>query len=201
MDRFERILKNTILPNEALYSNDAADPGGQTVWGISRVHWPQWEGWTIVDAAKSQPSFPLSLNTNPALDSRVADFYRKRFWNPLYEQLKSERIAEELMDFGVNQGMDSAVKTFQKSLRSLLAGPVVVDGNFGPKTLEFANAVAERDLWNEFIAREAVEYTIDSINRTLRYLKERIAIPEQVLKDAREYGQKYALGWMRRVMR
>ena len=46
-----------MAPVEGLYSNDPDDPGGETVYGVARVFWPKWSGWSIVDAAKKQPGF------------------------------------------------------------------------------------------------------------------------------------------------
>ena len=39
---------------EGYYSNSLNDKGGETVNGISRVYFPEWAGWKIVDELKSK---------------------------------------------------------------------------------------------------------------------------------------------------
>ena len=55
MADFNESLKY-ILKNEGLYSNDTLDAGGETYKGISRKNNAEWEGWTIIEAAKKKPN-------------------------------------------------------------------------------------------------------------------------------------------------
>jgi lysozyme family protein len=53
-DNFEKALAFT-LPHEGVYSNDPADPGGQTKYGISRRYHPEisaeaWASFSLDDA-------------------------------------------------------------------------------------------------------------------------------------------------------
>src|SRR2546426_796362 len=53
-----------LLKVEGGYANDPRDPGGETYKGISRVFWPNWSGWPLIDAAKSAPKFHERLSEN-----------------------------------------------------------------------------------------------------------------------------------------
>ena len=117
------------LAVEGGYSNHAADPGGETMYGIAKRYWPEmWrDGPPTLDAARN--------------------FYEREFWKSLrLDKLQSQPIAEEIFDTAVNMGAGRAVKIAQeaynyfatrKGLRALL-----VDGEFGPKTLGAINQFA-----------------------------------------------------------
>jgi hypothetical protein len=49
------------LGYEGEWVNDPDDRGGETYRGISRVHWPKWAGWAIIDAEKQNEAFPSRL--------------------------------------------------------------------------------------------------------------------------------------------
>lgn len=101
----------------------AGDRGGQTYAGISRNNWPNWSGWAILDAG-GEPQADL-----------VRGFYRANFWTAMrLEEVKDQRVAEMLFDFGVNAGLTVAVK-----LAQIVVG-ATPDGRIGPKTLAALNA-------------------------------------------------------------
>lgn len=152
MASFDQAMQ-VVLENEGGYVNRRTDPGGETYQGISRKNFPFWAGWSTVDAAKAGPDFPAVLYRNPLLTETVREFYLQNFWNPLYHEIISQAIATKLMDTSVNEGVGTAVRLLQSSLSHLSGTPAVVDGIFGPATLDFVNGAVEKTLLLELRAR------------------------------------------------
>jgi lysozyme family protein len=160
------ISVNKTLAWEGGYVHDLFDPGGETRFGISK---------------RFHPNLDIAALTV----ERAKEIYRAEYWNPLYDGISSQEVADELFDFGVNIGRPLAVRIFQEAIRYLSVGPVVIDGVFGQKTLEAANALEPKLLLREFRARQAYYYA-DLVIRQ---------------PDASEPDKKrFLLGWLRRVM-
>lgn len=126
---FERMLVNEggMVLHEVKH-----DRGGQTFAGIARNSWPQWAGWSIIDAG-GVPHVDL-----------VRGFYRSNFWTPMrLDDVASQDIARTLFDFGVNAGVKTSIK-----LAQVVVG-ATPDGVIGPKTIAMLN-MADPDL---FMAR------------------------------------------------
>src|SRR3989304_9273008 len=109
-----------VLKHEAGYVNDPDDPGGETNFGISK---------------RSYPSVDIKNLTR----DEAAEIYKHDYWLSLYDQISDQRVANVLFDFGVNAGINTAVRTIQKALNDVLAGPILADGVFGPETLSAVN--------------------------------------------------------------
>lgn len=93
------------------YVNSVTDRGGETVGGISRKNWPNWEGWKIIDEAKTKPNFPKSLVSNTKLFYLLLDFYDVNFWSKIQgDRITDQKIAETILDGAVLEGISSAVK-------------------------------------------------------------------------------------------
>lgn len=127
---------NFMLKNEGGFSNHSKDKGGETLYGVSSRFFPE--------------TYKLLRNATDDLEVQqiLFKFYYNEFWNPLYAQIRSERLAIRLFDLGVNLGVKSAVKVLQRPLN------VKVDGIFGKKTLAAVNLY---DIYGDFIA-EADKY-------------------------------------------
>jgi lysozyme family protein len=126
---------------EGISSNDVDDPGGQTYRGISRVFFPNWLGWKLIDAGN--PSFN-------ELDQLVKNFYLNEFWNRCNCSNMHEIIAIELFDSAVNCGVTQACKWLQESLNFLNNNQkdykdIMVDGNVGKNTLWTINQCMYRN--------------------------------------------------------
>jgi lysozyme family protein len=167
-----------VLANEGGYVFDPEDPGGETFRGISRKDFPAWPGWAAVDAAKRLPNFGAAVMRDASLLQEAKDFYHASFWNPLYEQINSQAVATKLLDTSVNMGMATAVRLLQQAIGYLCAGPVVTDGIFGARTLDFVNGASEADLFRELRARAAKRHH------------------DVAIANAAE--EKFVLGWFRR---
>jgi lysozyme family protein len=100
------IAEGFIIGRSVGYNNDGADYGKETIGGISRKFWPNWEGWDIVDVAKKTPGFPESLVNNQGLYDLIIDFYDINFWTQIGgDGIKSEIIAEMLVKAAVHEGV------------------------------------------------------------------------------------------------
>ena len=123
------------MQNEGLVSNDSVDPGGLTFMGISKVFWPSWEGWDLLEAS--------GYKQTPSIESAVKRFYRLNFWNQILGDdidSLSNIVAEKLFDTAVNMGVNKAVVFFQDAMNLLnvtgsLYPDIEVDGNIGSKTI------------------------------------------------------------------
>lgn len=128
MTAFEEAFEKVII-KEGGYSNNPADKGGQTMYGITeRV--ARANGFT--DAMRN-----LSLDDAAAI-------YKRQYWDVLrLDEIGavSLRIAEELFDTGVNMGVATAGKFLQRALNALNRQAadypdLTVDGVLGPVTVD-----------------------------------------------------------------
>ena len=118
-----------LIKREGGYSNNPADKGGPTKYGIT-------EATARANGYKgNMRDLPLDL---------AESIYKKKYWfNPRFDQVNliNPAIAEELLDTGVNCGVSFAKPLLQRALNLCnqqgKAGyqDVVVDGVYGPATL------------------------------------------------------------------
>lgn len=116
-----------VLTNEGGYTNDPADSGGPTNWGI-----------IIPDVAKYRgvPASEITAKDIMMLSKQEAKFiYKKQYWDKLnLDGVVSQPIATAIFDIGVVRGISVGAKYAQK-VCTLLNQPVAVDGQLGPLTL------------------------------------------------------------------
>lgn len=99
MAQFEPAF-DRLMQHEGGYVFDPHDPGGETFCGISRVFWPHWGGWPIVDAIKA-------TGFNPRLSRlkfKVMEFYRANYWRKL-GLIADQRLAYAVLDTVVQFGV------------------------------------------------------------------------------------------------
>lgn len=105
------------LKNEGGYVNNPADSGGPTKYGItSKDFFGDISAITVEQATA---------------------FYLSKFWNPLYNSILSQDIANKLEDMGVLAGVGTAVKCLQRALN---LPDNEITGFFGPITLSLINS-------------------------------------------------------------
>lgn len=123
MADFERAFAQAIeLEGGYKLTNDPTDRGGQTYAGISRRAWPQWEGWSAVDAGKAPPA------------QAVRNLYLGEFWlRHRCDQINAQDVAECVFLGAINAG-GAAIKLVQ-----IVVG-ATQDGVIGPQTLAAINA-------------------------------------------------------------
>lgn len=94
---------------EGGYSNNPADPGLETKFGISK---------------RAHPDIDIKALT---LD-QAKDIYQRDYWTPAYCDSMPERIGHLVFDCAVHHGVKTAIKLLQRALK------VADDGEFGPIT-------------------------------------------------------------------
>jgi lysozyme family protein len=140
------LLIPVIFRWEGGYANDPRDRGGETYKGVARNAHPTWEGWKIVDAEKARMGGKLPKNyfiQNPALDAMVEGLAKRIYWDFFKaDQIKSQEIAEIIVDWGWASGTVTAAKQVQRLLG------VPDDGRFGEVTLKKLNAGNPEKMFN-----------------------------------------------------
>lgn len=146
------------------------DTGGMTYAGIARNKNPQWAGWPLVDRKEFGGS----------LTGMVREFYRTEFWDKMRgNEITNQDVASTIFNFGVNAGMNMAVK-----LAQLVVG-ATPDGGIGAKTIERLNQFSDGQRFKEQYAlakiaryaeicnknRVQSKFLLGWINRTLKGLK------------------------------
>jgi len=126
-----------VLSNEGGLSNDSADAGGLTNFGISQAAYPN-----------------LDIRNLTRADAEA--IYQRDFWR--YDAIENQRVATKLFDAAVNMGPVKATRLLQLALGAIEAGPVVADGVIGSHTIEAINAADSDKLIDEYKARLAKYY-------------------------------------------
>lgn len=123
---FDAALNFTVFNPEVegglKLSDLAGDAGGLTFAGISRVYWPGWDGWKMLDAGVDP--------TSDEIIHEVRMFYLRHFWERVEGDKLPQKVAMQMFDMAVNSGVQDAVRCVQRAL-----GNVKVDGALGPKTV------------------------------------------------------------------
>lgn len=123
-----------ILGHEGGYVNNAADPGGETQWGISKRSYPNVDIKNLTrDAAKA--------------------IYERDFWTPVASKIADSALCFQALDAAVNHGMGNAVRFIQR------AAGVADDGHFGPFSLAAVERMDANDLHLLFMAERLSFYT------------------------------------------
>lgn len=123
-----------IIRKEGLYSNHAADKGGETMYGITEQV-ARANGY-----AGPMQDLPRGL---------AEAIYRKKYFiEPGYDRvhLLSTAVAEELFDTAVNMGAKFPGEWLQRCLNALndREPELVVDGKIGPATILALRAYLHR---------------------------------------------------------
>jgi len=135
-----------VLVHEGGYANVTGDQGGETYKGISRVNFPNWPGWVIVD--KNKPLKYNQIIKDAALDNQVQAFYKKYFWDSLNIDQLPQPVQGILFDFAINSGTGTAAKAFQKVVRDTTGAKIVIDGAIGKGTINAAAKANQQTLFN-----------------------------------------------------
>lgn len=159
MAKFFPAFERTLV-HEGGWVHDPQDPGGETFYGISRKHHPNWAGWKAVDTLKELGKLhdPLS----PSMKSALENFYDAEFWIPLcLDRFPSvyQELAEQVFDFAVNAGKHRAGMTLQNCVNHFAEGDLLkVDGIIGPKTIWELTEILPQLLVVEYKRRRIAYY-------------------------------------------
>ena len=159
--KFEKAFEY-VIQNEGGYVFDKNDPGGETKFGITK---------------KSYPALNIRDLT---LEDAKKIYYRDYWIKGRFEEISSDLVATQVLDFSVNLGIRAAVRVLQRALRSVGIN-VQEDGLMGPQTL-FAASNSEPSCLLAAIKSEAAGY----------YRQIAAKNPSQ---------QKFLKGWLNRAYR
>lgn len=131
---------------------------GLTFFGIYETAHPNWKGWRIIKAymeldedwkeylkTGDRNDFSLALRKISNilagvsdLNQLVIDFYKTEFWDVArLDEVKSQKIADEIFIFGVNANMKIA------AIKAQFLVDALPDGVIGSKTIILLNAFDE----------------------------------------------------------
>lgn len=115
MSHFDQAFTE-LLGNEGGYSNNSADPGKETMWGVTAD--------VAFDAGYVGPMRDMPVD----IAKRI---YAEKYWVAGFDKLPY-KVAFALFDAAVNSGVGQAIRWLQRSLH------VADDGKLGPITLSTA---------------------------------------------------------------
>lgn len=124
----------------AKVTNDPADRGGLTKWGITQATW----------AAFREPSWPT--NVADSTNEQAVELYAKRYWiAPSFDEIfnVSAALAFEMFDWGVTSGPARPAQALQRALNVLNTQgadypDIAADGVLGALSLAALNKFAVR---------------------------------------------------------
>lgn len=172
---FQRAFRE-VVGIEGKYSNDPADSGGETMWGI-----------TIAVAREAGYTGPM--RSMPL--SEAQRIYRAKFWNLLRLDDVAKVSADaalEVFEQAVNMGLDRAGRNLQRSINVMnRAGTdypdITVDGRVGPGTIRALTELQAKRGANG----------IKALVRALNTLQGAFYID---LAERREKDERFVAGWL-----
>lgn len=111
-DSFDR-----LIGNEGGYSNHPDDPGGETMWGVTK-------------RVALENGYIGPMRDMPK--ARAQAIYRAKYWDAVQADKLPESLRFEVFDAAVNSGPAQAVRWLQQAVGAM------PDGKLGPMTLQAA---------------------------------------------------------------
>jgi lysozyme family protein len=111
---------DALIGHEGGYSNNPADPGGETMWGV-----------TLTVARAS--GYTGQMKDLPRDTAKA--IYRAQYWDAVRADQLPDQVRFDVFDAAVNSGVKQAVKWLQRVVG------VSEDGIIGPATLGAASVV------------------------------------------------------------
>lgn len=165
-----------LIEREGGYSNDPDDAGGETMYGV-----------TVAVARKYGYMGPMNMLPR----STAAAILRTIYWTePKFDQVAvmNQRIAEEMLDTGVNMGVYWSGKFLQRALNACNAqgsmySDVTVDGALGPKTFTALRGFLQ------IRGTRGIDVMMRLLNgqQAVRYLE---------ISESKETNEKFTYGWI-----
>lgn len=170
-NHFDAAVEET-LQKEGGYSNDPDDPGGETIWGITK---------------RTATRFGYDGEMRDMTRDQAIGIYRQRYWQPLgLDSIEHKELCLRLFDQGVNLGLHYPALWLQENLnvlnnRGKRWRDIFEDGEIGSQSITTAN-IAMRD---PDIA--ACMLMLAKAEQAVRYKK---------ISRHKELLEKYVKGWL-----
>lgn len=142
-----KLALDHVLDVEGGYSNDAADSGGPTNFGITQADLSAYLG------------HPASIEEVKGMSPGIAAaIYQKHYWEPAsLDAIKSGKVQVALFDQIVNRGIAGGIKLAQ-GVCVTLGKEVAQDGVMGPKTAAAINSIQEDFFVRAYIQAAQLAY-------------------------------------------
>ena len=165
-----------LVGREGKYSDHPADTGKATMWGVT-------------EAVARRNGYTGPMQTMPR--ATAVAIYKSIYWHvPHFDVVAdaSPKIAEEMLDTGVNQGVSWPGRYLQRALNVLNKGESLfpdlkVDGDVGGRTIEALRA---------FLAARGT----DGETVLLRMLNAQQAVRYMEIAEGNETSEAFTFGWV-----
>ena len=155
---FDYAMK-TVLRHEGGPSNDKADPGGITNYGVS-LRFLKDEHIDVNGDGKIDSNDVIHLTQTEA-DA----IYLNKWWLAYhYNEIQDRNVATKVLDFSVNSGACRAHKLVKSSLNHILIKQIKVNCNLDEKDIDALNHIDEPVIMAELRIEEA-EFYRDIVKR------------------------------------
>lgn len=136
------VLEQEDSKISGVITNNPADTGGRTRYGVAERFHPDL----------TKVGFYDTMSNSEAL--QIADkVYEEQYATPLLlTEINNQTVANALLSFAINTGVEQAVRIFQRAIG------VDDDGKMGPKTIMAANNYSSTVLLNSLYNMEAGYY-------------------------------------------
>ncbi len=121
-----------LLGHEGQYSNHPSDPGGETMWGITK-------------RVAVENGYTGDMRSMPTDTARA--IYKAKYWDAVQAENLPEDVRYIVFDSAVNSGVIQATRWLQR------ASGVKDDGIIGPQTIRAANAMHQEALKRKILAQ------------------------------------------------
>jgi lysozyme family protein len=127
-----------LLGHEGGYSNHEDDPGGETMWGVTKV----------VARAHGYEGLMKDLPVGVA-----KAIYRKSYWDAVQAESLPSLLRYAVFDAAVNSGPGTSIKWLQEAVGA------TPDGILGPKTLAAINELDPSSTLRRMLAKRLAAMT------------------------------------------
>ena len=121
-----------LLKHEGGYSNHPSDPGGETMWGITKK-------------VAVENGYTGDMRSMPVTVAKA--IYKSKYWDAVQAENLPSDVRYAVFDGAVNSGTVQAAKWLQR------ACGVVDDGVIGPQTIKAANSLSPEGLKRKMLAQ------------------------------------------------
>jgi lysozyme family protein len=121
-----------LLGHEGAYSNHSADPGGETMFGI-----------TIAVARANGYTGPM----RQLPQTEAKRIYKALYWDKVQADALPDRVRYAVFDAAVNSGPGQAVRWLQRALG------LADDGHIGPVTIAYVKQADHEALTRKMLAQ------------------------------------------------
>ena len=150
--RFQYAMR-TVLRHEGGLSNDKADSGSWTRYGIS-LRFLKGENLDVNGDGRIDKEDILHLTLTEADAIYYKDFYIRNH----YDQIKNEEILTKILDFSINAGSYQCNKIVKRALNRITDTPVAINGELDAQTIKLINSSSPKVLYSALVAEEESFY-------------------------------------------